>query len=1034
MRWRVYLLVFGVLFLTTIGIVSGAPVADITVTPEWIVANGHDTSLITVVVTDSGNLVDGALVDFNVTTSSFGTVDPVSIRTVAGIATTTFTSKTKSGNASISVSVNGTVQSDAIIKIDHDTPYSMKMLIYPNNATVGTIQNISFQMQDIHGNIVDIRRNPEYSKFSIITVNDTSRLWNTTAYNFSNITNVYQNNESGWFNGNISIGTVPGETLVRIQPLSGGSELTITIKREANGEPYSMYFRMDPSVPYVPADNRSFFVFSITLYDKYGNGLNNKKIILNSSRGGWGPILLTTYEGKAAVVYGPFVQPFPAYITAYAIENQSVNITFPVEFYDPAPKSPFITISPNTMQSLDSNSSSKAVITAAVVDLHGKPVPDQNIPIHISNIINTTYSNASPYLESPDTQYKILNTGPDGYGYLTFYPGSFRTGPNNQTAQCSISATWGVNTSTVIAKWMNYNYLSVTTKVEPLNVEPDQNLTVCLYIDADGPSLSSKPIDLILCTNRGTSMLKDMYWQDNSSNFEDKMVYLYSAGQYLLQYLNTDPSTEDRAGIVSFGSMLTSQFPDFYPGDDNKQGIDDTDYIKNNYKPGHSSYSDFSYTDLPLTNNTAIADSSIKNITPYGEKMAKNHVPMRYGLYEAIQELNGHGSSSYRNNTIKAIILLADNEWDDFGDPTAGADNTSSHIDKQHGYYLNEKNPYEGANFPEGGISAWTAFESFDDNNVSISKSDDRQNLAYYAAENGIHIFSVAYFKKGNKVPDKLEERLRYMAYLTDGDYYLADSGEGLAAIFDKIGKRLRQEASVNTTAVLNFTSVQVGSSEIGPGSEFFKYLPIDGVSTYIQKCNGSSCWNETRNDSTNWTDLHELTFDLGTLYKGDHWSSCFTLQSKENTSGLVHIIGEGSEIIINGSKNISIPSAFPYVQPIRYGDQPTQNLTITYFNVSDSFTTVFDIDYTGNKTVHVKLYYQKLGDISSGWKQYASMNYQCNDHNCEGIHGEGSINKWILGTGQFMFKIEAWASDTPMATAQDGPKEIKRKYYIWLE
>ena len=53
-------------------------------------------------------------------------------------------------------------------------------------------------------------------------------------------------------------------------------------------------------------------------------------------------------------------------------------------------------------------------------------------------------------------------------------------------------------------------------------------------------------------------------------NFEDKMVYLHAAGQYLLKYLNTDPSSEDWAGIVSYGSMLTTSFPDSDPGDDNE--------------------------------------------------------------------------------------------------------------------------------------------------------------------------------------------------------------------------------------------------------------------------------------------------------------------------------------------------------------------------------------------------------------------------------------------------------------------------------
>jgi hypothetical protein len=1040
MRWRLYLLVSWVLIVLTSTVASGAITVNITTNPDWTVANGHDYSIIMVNVSDSGIPLQGANVAFSVNDTTLGFVYPESNLTLPnGITSTTFSTKTKSGTANISVSVNGSIKGYGIVNIDHDTPYSIRFLSYPPTATVGSINWTNISMQDRWGNLVDNRNETEQVKFSIITLNDASRFWNSTLSNFSNFNTTVAVDNDGMVRTNITLGTVPGDTLIRIQPPLGISELTLTIKREANGEPYSMYLRRDPSVPYIPADNKSYFVFSIVLYDKYGNGLNNKEVVLNSSRGDWGPLLLTTYEGKAAVAYGPYSDQFTANVLVYAKENISVNQTLSVEFYDPSPRLPFITISPNTMQSLDSNNLSHAIITAALVDMHGKPVPNQTIPISITNTTNIVNTNTTPYLESRYNQTYSAYTGSDGYARITFYPGSFKPGLNNQRSECNLEAAWGGNTSVVKAKWMNFNYLSATTTVEPLNVVPGQNITVCLNVDADGPGLSSRPIDLILCTNRGTSMLKDMFWLENSSAQQDKMVYLYDAGQYLLKYLNTDPSTEDWAGIVSYGSRLTTEFPEKDPGDDNKADSktdpEDTNYINAHYTPGHSEYPDFGFTDLPLTSNMELANASLKNVTPYGPKMAKSSIPMRYGIYKSIQELNGHGDSPYRDGSIKAIILLADQDWDDFGDPTAGANNKSSAIDTQHGYYLSEKSPYDGDNFPRGGLSAWTAYEAFDDDNTSISKSDQRQNLAYYAAENGIYIFTVAYFKKGTIIPPSLEDRLTYMAYTTGGDYYVADTGEGLGEIFNKIGERLRKEASVNTTATLNFTKVKVGTSEILPGSEFFDYLPIDNVSTYIRRWNQSVDLNETRNDSLNWTDAHKLEFDIGTMYIGDHWSACFTLHTKENTTGLVQLIDEGSEIVFNGGQNITIPGAFPYVQPIRYGDQPTENLTITNFHVvNDTLNAIFDIDYTGDKTVHVKLYYQKLGDISSGWNQYATLNYQCNNHICQSIHGENSLNKFTLGTGLFMFKIDAWASDTPMDTAQDGPKEIKRKFFIWLQ
>lgn len=217
------------------------------------------------------------------------------------------------------------------------------------------------------------------------------------------------------------------------------------------------------------------------------------------------------------------------------------------------------------------------------------------------------------------------------------------------------------------------------------------------------------------------------------------------------------------------------------------------------------------------------------------------------------------------------------------------------------------------------------------------------------------------------------------------------------------------------------------------PGNQAFDYVYWDGVSTHLRKWNSSdTIYDYTYNQSPDWQDDLKLNFDLGTMYLGDLWQGNFTLRAKQ--PGTVQFFGNGSAITFNENESVTIPELFQYTQPIHFGDIPTENLKITYFNVNSSFNSVFDITYSGNKTVHVKLYYQKLGDISGGWKQYVALNYQCDNHSCSSLHGERAISKWTLGTGEFMFKIEAWASDTPMDTAYDGPKEIKRKFFIWLQ
>src|SRR5690606_5081454 len=110
----------------------------------WIVANGVSTSTITVNLTNgTGGAIQGALIGFNVNLT-VGSISPsLTTTSVDGIATAVFRSKTVSGTTEIIVSVNGTPTGYCNVSIDHDTPYSLQMLDYPNSETVGTNQTIS---------------------------------------------------------------------------------------------------------------------------------------------------------------------------------------------------------------------------------------------------------------------------------------------------------------------------------------------------------------------------------------------------------------------------------------------------------------------------------------------------------------------------------------------------------------------------------------------------------------------------------------------------------------------------------------------------------------------------------------------------------------------------------------------------------------------------------------------------------------------------------------------------------------------------
>jgi hypothetical protein len=1040
MRWRSYLLV-SVILVLLFSSQALAETVTMSVDPNWVVANGRDTSTIRVNVTYfNGSPVSDTPVIFSVNDSKFGYFIKDNVKTGPnGIAEAVFRTKTLSGTANVTAIVNGTFSTSGYIFIDHDTPYSIQYLSYPNNATVGTIQNIILRCQDIHGNIVENRRYAETVTFTVITLDD-SRLWNfsPSAQNFSNTTNVLQNNLEGLVVANISIGIDQGETLIKIKPQSI-EENTITITRTADGVPWYIDTVRDPAIPFVPANGIDKFVFTYTLYDQYWNKLNNKQIELVAESGpSWGPYKTTTFFGEAAEEYGPFVnittgkgEIFTTNLIAISVNNSSVRSVMPVEFYDPSPTSLLLTINPKNLPSLDVNSTSKSVLTIAVVDKHGKGVSDQWVNLALSNINTGSFivNNSGLY---PQISNTLVKTDYAGFAYVEFTPGEFSTNEfRAATGQCDITATWNGRTKTVTPIWKNYGYLSVTTWLEDNTVEKDQEVNVSVIVKADGPGFTSRPIDMIFCTDRGGSMTWDTYNAGTSGPVQDKMVYLYEYSHILLQEL---VEFDDRAGVVSFGpGNYSTNWLSKYPGIDNDAG-DDSSY-KNTYYPGpYTGYEQWSTlnSELVFEFNPEV-DTIIRSLRPFSDpwKASRHNVPTRLGLYTAINDMIGLGQSEPRTEAIRAIVLLTDPEWNEWGDPSAGWDGTSVATANA----VTKKAPWD---LPESGVSAWVPFTKFGKmvngtitTQTGVAISDPRQNMANYAKEHDIIIYSIAYPKKDVNIDTSRERILRGLAESTGGMYFEARNGTSLEEIFEMIGKDLRQRAIVNTTAVLNFTNVKLNDITV-PGNQTFDYVPKPDLSTVEHKWNASNnlIYYRYRDDTDNWTMNQKLVFDLGTMYLGDLWVVNFTLKAKDY--GIVELF-EGSYISSDDNPNVVIPPSLIYGGPNLTGALPTESLEITYFNVSESMNAVHDISYSGNQEVQARLYYRRSGEVVGDWIQLASMNYPCAGHGCTNLYDETVLNKWMLGSGEFVFKLEAWSVDAPLDEEYSGPIEIGRRYYIWL-
>ena len=1055
MRWRTYLLVLLVLILLSYQVMADTPdmgQTTFTSVKDWVVANNADSTVLTLTVKNSAGIgIPGLGVQFSVNESVFGVLTPSStITNSTGIATSTFRAKTKSGTANVTATITYTEDSipktmgvSKIILIDHDTPYAMQWLQFPNNATVGSIQEIKVRMQDIHGNFVDNRKDTEYITFTIIT-DDESRFWNSTEMNFTNTKVTLGNNEGGWVIPKLSIATQPGDTYILIKPLNLViADRTIKIERVADGEPWYIYtVRRDPSVPFVPANGKDYFVITFRLLDQYMNILNNKVIELRSEslEHPWYPNVTTTYLGLAAEQYGPFSEEFTTNLIATAKDNESVMSILPVEFYDPSPTNLLLSINPKNMPSLDVNETSKAIITALVIDKRGKGVEGE--PVYISLTGEPQYSVSAPKVVSgPVLNSQTVVTGKSGFAYINFIPGEFASDEYRPvTGNCTVSGTWRTVTKTVTPIWKNYGYLKVTTWVDNSTIEQDQELNVGVEVFADGPSYTARPIDMIFCVDRGAKMLLDTFNAGSSGEVHDKMVYVYEHSAVLVNELTQCSEEEecDRAGVVSFGpGFYSTNWPDKLPGEDNDKS-DDPLYISTWYGGSHSGYEDFSTIDTGLTYTfNPLVSNVTDGLRPFGDpwKGNKENVPLRYGLYRSINELIGMEGRSQRPDAIRAIVVLTDHEWNDWGDPTAGWDGTKVAVNLAE----DKKAPWD---LSQSGLNAWIPFDTFGRMvngervvDTSVDKSDPRQNMANYAKEHGIIIYTVAYPKKDTNIPTSRETVLRYLADDTGGQYFEARNGTSLKTIMELIGKDLRQRASINTTAVFNFTNVKIDGTSSISGIEAFNYSYTPGKSTIIQKWNSTGGLIESesdfaRNDTLDWITKQKLVFDLGTMYSGDRWMVNFTLISKK--VGTVELFEDS--YVYSDDDTLSIPQPIIQTGGISYGDVPTSELNIEWFTVDSSMNAAYSISYTGEETVHTRLYYRKATDsagnpVTGSWKQFAARNYRLNS-----IQDDAVVNKWILGSGTYYFMLEAWSKDAPRDVEYAGPLGIQGKFFIWLK
>jgi hypothetical protein len=800
---------------------------------------------------------------------------------------------------------------------------------------------------------------------------------------------------------------VAGENIVYIQPpASAGSGRYITITA-AGGEPAGIDLVVDPASASVPADGDKVIRLTYTLRDAFGNSAPAQGLWVNATiQLANGPdeqsvLLYSNRYGQVMVTYGPEDSMGTATITATAAANSSVSVTQEVEFTSTEPVEMVFSASPQSMPSRDVDSGSVAQLRAKVMDIKGNPVKGETVTFEIdTGSINVGEYNQTekPYLDATSAV-----TDESGYATVSFHPGKFdepSAGEKRIAARgnATVRATWGTANRSLILTWMNYPYLSVETEVSPATIGMNDTVDVTIRLKGDGYELQPDPIDVVLCTDRSGSMLKD---------YPDRMVKAMEASEIFNAQMNYP---RDHLGLVSFGKKgqtnLLSYGNHKWLGQDSTPD-DDTTY-RNTHYAADKDYADYATLDLPVSDNATVINTTIRGMVPdWG-------TPMRFGIYKAIKELNVNGSA----NSVKAVIVLSDGDYNHYGDPLARGTATTKDPSK-FGDLTTDYLPFDGLG----------------------SGSMSNQNLSVYAMNNGIRIYSIAF---ANDISDGGKKTLKVLAESTGGKYYYAPTGDDLARVYTDIAGELKTEAGVNTTMTV-FENVEVNEAPID-AFEVFDYRHQEGISTYIlnKSGDGTPLYEGTIDQTADWNTGHKLHFDIGTIHLDQVWEAKIRLAVNPSYEAgdynNINIFGSGASLSFNnGEDTLDLPDTFLTVLP----DLNNTGITSAWLEVDlkdpelppgqESFTDTvpleWTITYNGTSEIHETLAYS---NDKLSWTVFWTKTV-----GSSATGGTALLDARSLPAGDYWIRLTASADDAPDArdtTSSAIPIGSTSRAYIKIE
>ena len=662
MRAKAGLLILLGLFLI-IGTVSAvyppgrADAATMTASEVWIVANGYDESVITLSVVNlsSGMAVPGAQVTFTIDDPALGKMSPDSVPTGAtGSATSTFTSKTKSGTAVITATITSnddgstpyTFSKTVNQQIDHDTPQAASFDT-PDSMIVGTVSNLNVTVKDSHGNLVDNKNGAETHSVTLHMPGvDGQGLWNGTWYaTDKTLTTDVNGNASTQFR----IGNVSGydNNYLYMDPIGMmvSSEYAYI---SGIADPDPVYIRQTyPSPSALPTDGSSKFTLTYTILDKYGNKIIQTPVEIITSDGGYA-LKQTNMFGYAFTTFGPkdFVGLYT--MSGGALNNTTAvcedtleigNCTQVVEYYNTDPVDLMVMANPSGMASLDVDPAAFGTVNARVVDAKGNPVIGQNVTFSMGT---PTYP-GGPYhpISDPFLSTTYATVGVGGYATTIFKPGAFAaynlSDPlynSTATGQVVVTATWTNLSGVVITRdvtfvWKNYPYLGIAVPPDACKeVKVGDQINITVSLTGDGAALKPKPINAVLVMDASGSMGTGM---NGPAGWRTRLFYSNMSGNAFVDQMD---STQDKIGLVTYDSNPTLR--------------------------------------QTLSTNFAAVRTALKAMT------TGSNTNERMGTYTGLQNIIATPADPTK--TVQAVIVMTDGEYNRDGDMLARGTGTDIHL------------------------------------------------------------------------------------------------------------------------------------------------------------------------------------------------------------------------------------------------------------------------------------------------------------------------------------------------------------------